>query len=66
MVPKKTGELRMCIGYRPLNAITKVDKYPLPRIGTALDCLEGAAYFTLLDLRSGYYQVAMHPDCEQS
>jgi len=49
------------VDYRPLNAITKVDKYSLPRIDTALDALEGAQYFSLLDLRSGYFQVEMHP-----
>ena len=52
----------MCVDYRPLNAITKVHKYPLPRIDTALDALERVEYFSLLDLRSGYYQVQMHPD----
>ena len=54
--------LRVFIDYRPLDAITMADKYPSLRIDTALDCLEGDAYFTLVDLRSGYYQVAMHPD----
>ena len=59
---KKTAEIRMCVDYRPLNAITKVDKYPLPRIDTALDALEGAQYFSLLDLKPGYHQLEMHPD----
>ena len=61
-MPKKNGSVRMCVDYRKLNAITKPDKYPLPRIDTALDALEGAQYFSLLDLRSGFYQIAMHPE----
>ena len=31
-VKKKDGNLRLCIDYRPLNAVTIKNKYPLPRI----------------------------------
>ena len=61
IVDKKTGEKRFCVDYRKLNSITKRDVYPLPDIQLALDCLQGAQYFSLLDLKSGYYQIAMDP-----
>ncbi|XP_025018103.1 uncharacterized protein LOC112539609 [Tetranychus urticae] len=61
IVDKKTGDKRFCVDYRKLNAITKKDVYPLPDIQLALDCLQGAQYFSLLDLKSGYYQIAMDP-----
>ena len=32
IVPKKTGEIRMCIDYRKLNTKVKADLFPLPRI----------------------------------
>ena len=54
MVPKKDGTDRMCVDYRKLNEITTKDAYPLPRIGQTIDALQGAGYFSSLDLASGY------------
>lgn len=56
---KKTGRIRMCIDYRTLNSRTTPDQYTTPRIDDALDCLSGSKWFSVLDLRSGYYQIAM-------
>ena len=57
LVRKKSGELRMCVDYRGLNARTVKDAYPLPRIDESLDALGGAAIFSTMDLQSAYYQV---------
>ncbi|GBG86031.1 hypothetical protein CBR_g40932 [Chara braunii] len=61
-VPKKEGELRMCIDYRGLNAITVKNVEPLPRIDDLLDRVQGCRYFTKIDLKSGYHQIEVHPD----
>ena len=56
---KKSGKLRICVDYRPLNEKTRKDAYPLPRVEESLDSLSGAKYFSTIDLQSAYNQVEM-------
>ena len=60
VVPKKNGDIRLTVDYRKLNAITKRPIFPIPETRHLLDTLHGSAYFTTLDLSSGYYNVPMH------
>jgi hypothetical protein len=53
-VPKKGGEMRMCIDYRRLNDITVKDRTPLPLISETLDRLKGAKVYKKMDLRGAY------------
>jgi hypothetical protein len=52
-VKEKDESLRLCVDYRPLNAVTIKNKYPLPRIDVLFDQLVGAKVFSKIDLRSG-------------
>ena len=45
-VKKKDNNLRLCVDYRPLNAVTIKNKYPLPRIDILFDQLDGARVFS--------------------
>jgi hypothetical protein len=60
-VKKKDGSLRLCVDYRPLNAVTIKNKYPLPRIDVLFDQLAGAKVFSKIDLRLGYHQIKIRP-----
>jgi hypothetical protein len=52
---KKDHSLRLCVDYRPLNAVTIKNKYPLPRIDILFNQLAGAKVFSKINLRSGYH-----------
>lgn len=58
-VPKKNGKLRLCVDYRQLNDITIKNRYPLPLIKELRDRLQGAQWFTALDLKGAYNLIRM-------
>lgn len=62
LVRKKNGKLRMCVDYRTLNNKTVKDSYALPRIEEVLDCLNGAKYFSTIDMKSGYHQIELEEE----
>ena len=59
---KKDGTVRFCVDFRRLNDVTRKDAYPLPRIEDNLDTLQGARYYSTLDLVSGFWQVEVAPE----
>ncbi|CEH19114.1 FOG: Transposon-encoded proteins with TYA, reverse transcriptase, integrase domains in various combinations [Ceraceosorus bombacis] len=58
---------RMCVDYRKLNAVTKKDVYPLPRIDDTLRVFSGKQWYTSLDTNKGFFQTmnATAEDCDK-
>ena len=59
MVPKPDGSMRFCIDYRKVNAVTKTDSYPIPRLEDCIDRVGNSAFVTKIDLLKGYWQVPL-------
>ena len=65
LVRKKDGGLQFCINFCHLNAHTKKDSYPLPRVQEALEGLVGAGHFSCLDHKLGFWQIKMEEASKQ-
>jgi hypothetical protein len=61
-VEKKDKELRLCVDYHPLNAVTIKSKYVLPCIDILFDRLAGAQVFSKIDLHSSYHQIKIRTE----
>ncbi|KZS16046.1 Uncharacterized protein APZ42_018256 [Daphnia magna] len=62
LMRKKDGTWRFCVDYRKLNSVTVRDIYPLPSIVDGLSRLEGAEFFSILDLQAGYHQIPVREE----
>ncbi|KAK8785533.1 hypothetical protein V5799_008101 [Amblyomma americanum] len=67
LVEKPDGSYRLVVDYRKLNAVTRIDPYPIPNIQETLSQLGSARYFTVVDMAAGFWQIAMDPaDAEKT
>ena len=58
IVCKKTDEIRLCVDFGRLEAISIRDSFPLPRVEEALQVVQAAVWFSCFDLAQGYLQMA--------
>lgn len=61
---KPNGELRFCVDYRKLNALTRRNRYSIPLIEETLARVMGCKYLTKLDIIAAFNKLRMHPDSE--
>ena len=65
LVRKKDSTLHFCVNFRHLNMHMRNDSYPLPHIQEALESMVGAAHFSSMDFKSGFWQIKMAPESQQ-
>ena len=65
LVRKKDGTLHFYLDFCRLNACTKKDSYPLPWIQEALESMAGTTHFSMMDFKSGFWQVRMALESQQ-
>ena len=66
VVPKKNGKWRVCVDYTDLNKACPKDSFPLPHIDAMVDATAGHEMLTFMDAASGFNQIKMHPDDQES
>ena len=66
LVQKRDRGFFFCIDFHCLNAHTKKDSYPLPRIQEVLESLVVAGHFSCLDLKSRFWQIKMEEMSKQN
>ena len=67
LVEKKSGEMRFCVDFRRLNKLVRLDGYELPNIQQLISKLGGKKWFTVIDLKDGFFQIPIeHKDKEKT
>ena len=59
LVNKPDGSFRFCTDYRKVNAVTKPDSFPLPRVDGCIDQVGSAQFVSKFDLLKGYWQLPL-------
>ena len=59
LVPKPDGSVRFCTDYRKVNAVSKTDAFPIPRVDDCIDAVGQAKFLTKIDLLKGYWCVPL-------
>ena len=59
VVPKGDGGKHLVIDYRALNKVTRKFTWPMPKVEDIFSKLNGATYFTTLDLCAGYHHIPL-------
>ena len=62
IVPKKNGNWRVCVDFRPVNAATKQHHYPMPFQDEILDEVAGHERYSICDGFCGYFQIEIAPE----
>ena len=62
VVPKPSGDIRLCVDMRQANMIVKRERFPILTIDEVLQDLNQSKLFSKLDLTSPYHQIELSPE----
>ena len=62
VVPKPTGDIRLCVDMRQANIAVKRERYPIPTIDEVVQDLNENKFFSKLDLNSAYQHIGLAPE----
>ena len=65
IIPKKNGQVRFISDFREVNKRIIRTPYPIPKIATVLQQMEGFTFATSLDLIMGYYTIRLDSDAQK-
>ena len=65
IIPKKDQIVRVISDFRELNKGLVRKPFPIPKISTVLQEMEGFTFATALDLNMGYYTIRLDPDASK-
>ena len=65
VVPKKSGDVRICVDLKPLNESVLRETHPLPGVDESLAQLTGATVMSKLDANSGFWQIPLAKDSRE-
>ncbi|CAB4017360.1 Retrovirus-related Pol poly from transposon [Paramuricea clavata] len=60
-IPKKNGQVRICVDLKKLNEAVKRERCVLPSLDDIAPSLHGSEVFSKLDAASGFWQIPLHP-----
>ncbi|XP_038063208.1 uncharacterized protein K02A2.6-like [Patiria miniata] len=63
VVPKPSGEIRICVDMREANRAVQRERHPMPTLDDIITDLNGCTVFSTLDMTAGYHQFELEEEC---
>ena len=60
--PKKDGGIRLCVDMREANQAIERERHIMPTLEDFKAEVNGAKFFSKIDLKQAYHQLELHPD----
>ncbi|XP_063411616.1 uncharacterized protein K02A2.6-like [Mytilus trossulus] len=65
VVPKKNGDIRICVDMRRANLAVMRERYPIPTVDEVIQDLNQSKVFSKLDIKLAYHQIELTPEFRQ-